>query len=150
MSIYTEITTGPLAVELGPSVINHDFSTIANALNRKDIEVYGKLTVHDVKQYISLLGLRLPMLDSTTLSCREFNMALADFTESGFDLSNPIILGKITATLDAVVAEPLIPDFTETNKLTILSFGKKMISRAEQLGLAINENDISNAIHEVL
>jgi hypothetical protein len=46
-----------------------------------------------------------------------------------------MILGKFTQVLDGLVAEDLIPDFTEVHKLTILSLADTLISRAEQAGL---------------
>lgn len=142
MSLQTELTTGPLAAELVPLIAAGDDGAIVAVLNRRDMVVPGNLRVHDVKQYISLIGLRLPLMDSTTPACREFNTALEDFKDSGFDLFTPMILGKITQVMDALIAETLIPDFTETTKLTLLSLGNKTISRAEQLGLSITEVDV--------
>lgn len=144
--LYDELTKGPLAEELAPLILSRMDLQIYNIMNRKDILIYGKLLVHDVKQYISLLGLRIPILDSTALSCREFNLALDDFKESGFDLSNPYIYTKIVQVLDALVAEPLIPDFTEENKLFILSIGQKLVSRADIIGVA-SLNQISDALN---
>lgn len=146
VDLTDEFTNGPLAAELAPLIAASDFVGILNVLNRKDIAVLGKLTVHDVKQYISLLGLRLPILDSTATSCREFNMALEDFKESGFSLDIPMINQKIVAVLDALVAEVMIPDFTEEHKLTLLSLGNKLISRAEQLGITITFTDVLTSI----
>lgn len=146
MDLTEELTSGPLSAELQPLIEQSDYAGILAALNRKDIEAYGNLSVHNVKRYISLIGLRLPILDSTQPSCREFNLALDDFKETGFDLATPQILGKITAVLDDLVAETLIPDFTEEHKTALLSFGIKMISRAEQLGINPTIRDISETI----
>lgn len=141
-----ELITGPLASQLAPLIESGDDGAIAVLLNAKNITVPGNLKVHDVKQYISLIDLRLPILDSVADACRQFNLALEDFNESGFDLSNPLIAGKITQVLDALVAETLIPDFTETNKLTILSLGNKLISRADQLGITVSNIDVRKEI----
>jgi hypothetical protein len=146
IDLLDEFTNGPLADELAPLIQSADYDGILAILNRKDITVYGNLSVHNVKRYVSLIGLRLPILDSTQLSCREFNLALEDFKDSGFDLSNPYILAKITAVLDALVAENLIPDFTEEHKLALLSFGNKLISRVEQLGINPTRQDIATTI----
>ncbi|MDD4242744.1 MAG: hypothetical protein PHG08_00390 [Bacilli bacterium] len=144
--LYDELTKGPLAEELAPLILSRMDLQIYNIMNRKDILIYGKLLVHDVKQYISLLGLRIPILDSTASSCREFNLALDDFKESGFDLANQYIFAKIVQVLDSLVAEPLIPDFTEENKLFILSIGQKLVSRADIIGGA-SLNQISDALN---
>lgn len=148
LDLLDEFSNGPLAAELAPLIQSTDFAGILAVLNRKDITVYGNLSVHNVKRYVSLIGLRLPILDSTQPSCREFNLALEDFKDSGFDLSNPYVLAKITAVLDALVAETLIPDFTEEHKLALLSFGNKLISRAEQMGITVSITDIAKTIFE--
>lgn len=146
IDLTDEFINGPLAVELQPLIEQADYEGILATLNRKDITAYGNLSVHNVKRYISLIGLRLPILDSTQLSCREFNLALEDFKETGFDLSVPQILGKITTVLDDLVAELLIPDFTEEHKVALLSFGNKLISRVEQLGISPTRYDIATTI----
>jgi hypothetical protein len=130
--------------ELQPFILDGNDGAILDILNRKDISVNGKLSVHDIKQYVSLVGLRLQINDSTSQSCRELAMALEDFKESGFDLSVSYILYKVNLILDDLVAEATMPDFTETHKQTILSFGTKKISRSEQLGLQITMQDVIN------
>lgn len=148
IDLSEELTTGPLSSELLPYIETKNFDAILAAFNRKDIAIRGKLTVHDVKQYISLLGLRIVFLDSTSLACREFNLALSDFSQSGFDLSIQPIYDKIVSVLDAIVLESTIPEFTEENKNILLSFGNKLVSRAEQLGIEITIDDITNAIFD--
>lgn len=148
INLTEELATGPLATEIIPYIASNNFEAILNCFNRKDIPVKGKLTVHDVKQYVSLLGLRIVFLESDSLACKEFNLALNDFAMSGFDLFIPPIYDKICAVLDAIVAESTIPQFTEENKWTLLSFGNKLLSRAEQLGLELTIDDITNALYD--
>jgi hypothetical protein len=145
--LSNELFSDPLALGYALFIADGNHRAIDNILQRKDIVVAGNLSVHDIKQYISIIGLRLPIIDSTTISCREFNIAIEDFKESGFNLANPLILGKITQVLDDLVAEPMIPDFTETHKLTLLSLGNKTISRAEQLGIDCSLLAISTALN---
>lgn len=78
----------------------------------------GKLTSHDIRQHLMLVDLLLPIEASTQPSCVAATRALEVFPV--FDLSNPMIMAKFSAVLDGLVAEPLIPDFTEEHKLTIL------------------------------
>lgn len=59
IDLSEELTTGPLSSEILPYIETKNFDAILAAFNRKDIAIRGKLTVHDVKQYISLLGLRI-------------------------------------------------------------------------------------------
>lgn len=143
-ALAAELTTGPLAAEIAPFIAGRNYGAIAGILNRKDILVRAVLHSHDIKQYLSLIGLRLPIKDSIANSCREATLALEDF--ESFDLSNPMILAKFTAILDGLVSEILIPDFTETHKLTLLSMSDKLISRAEQVGVSATENSVMSDI----
>jgi hypothetical protein len=144
MSLYDELTNGPLAAEIAPFILAGNDGAISAILNRKDIVGNGQLQAHDIKQYLSLIGLRLAIKDSNTPSCREATLALDDF--DSFDLSNSIILAKFTVILDGLVADELIPDFTETHKLTVLALSQKLISRAEQLGLDCSILAIAKAL----
>lgn len=150
INLIEELTTGPLATELAPYIAIADedsLKTIKEIFERKDIVVPGNLSVHDIKQYISLLKLRLAILDSTTMPCREFNTAIEDFKDSGFDLSNELIYNRVVEVLDGLISdETLVPAFTETNKAILLSLGNKVVSRAEQLGVNISITDLVTAI----
>ena len=142
--LQIELTTGVLAGEIAPYIISGNDAAIVEIMNRRDITVTGVLSSHDIKQYLSLVGLRLPIMDSSAPTCREATQALTDFEV--FSLDNPTILAKFTAILDGLVAETLIPDFTETHKATILYLANKQISRAEQLGMIIDITSIANAL----
>lgn len=145
-ALYDELTTGPLAEQIAPLIAAGDDEGIAVLLNTRDISAPGNLAVHDIKKYISLIGLRLPILDSQADSCRQFNLALEDFKESGFDLGDPMIAGKVGQVLDALVAETSVTNFTEEHKATILSLANKQISRAEQLGIRADQSTVSKAL----
>lgn len=144
MDLLPELQQGPLAVEIAPLLASADCEGIYNALHRKDIQAYGSIASHDIKQYLSLERLRIPIRDSTALSCREATQAMADFPV--FDLSNPLILATFEAILDGLVAEEMIPDFTETHKLTLLAMATKLVSRADQIGQPITIEDVRNAV----
>lgn len=142
--LHDEMVTGVLSVEIAPLVTAGDVEGILAALTRKDISVYGKVSSHDIKQYFSLIGLRLPIINSTSPTCKEVTQALIDFDT--FDLSIPMILVKFTAILDGLVADTIIPTFTETDKATILGMANVVISRIDQLGIKISEYDIKKEI----
>lgn len=148
IDLTEELLNGPLSSEFTNYIAINDIDSILSAFNRKDNIVRGKLTVHDVKQYISLLSLRTVFLDSTSLACREFNLALQDFLISGFDLSIQPIYNKIVSVLDAIVAESTIPQFTEEHKNILLSLGNRIVSRTEQLGVEITYEDIYNTLFD--
>lgn len=144
MSLNNELTTGPLAAEISPFVATGNDGAIYEAMHRKDIAAKGVLPSHNIKQYLSLIGLRLPIKDSTAASCREASQALDDF--DSFNLANPMILAKFTAILDGLVSEPLIPDFTETHKLTLLAMADVLVSRSDQLGYPVTVELIAQAL----
>jgi len=143
-SLADELTTGPLAAEIAPFIAPGDDVAIVEVMNRKDIDAKGVLKSHDIKQYLSLVGLRLPIIDSGQMSCREATQALEDF--DSFDLSNSMVLARFTSILDGLVTETLLPDFTETHKLTILAMAEKKISRAEQLKIDCSMQSIATAL----
>jgi hypothetical protein len=132
-TLLEELTTGPLAAELAPHIAAGADGVVAAILNRADIPAKGKVLSHDIRQYLMLVDLLIAIESSAQPSCVAAKRALEVFPI--FDLSNPMILGKFTQVLDGLVAEELIPDFTETHKLTILGLADTLISRAEQAGL---------------
>lgn len=140
MALIDELTTGPLAAEIAPFIESGDDGAILAILNRKDIASPGRITAHDIKQYFSLIGVRIPIMDSSAPSCREVTVALEDFPV--FALTIPEVYAHFVAVLDALVAETLIPDFTETDKQTILYLASTQVSRAEQAGISVTAVDI--------
>lgn len=141
--LATELSTGPLAQEIAPHLASGNDGAIYGILTRKDIERLGRISAHDIKQYFSLIDLRLPILDSTAPSCRAVTLALEDFPI--FDLTIPEVQTKFVSMLDALVAETLIPDFTETHKNTILYLATETVSRADQLKLNVSIENIAQA-----
>jgi len=133
MSLAEELTSGPLAEELAPHIAAGADGVCAAILNRADIPAKGKVLSHDIRQYLMLVDLLIAIESSAQPSCVAAKRALEVFPI--FDLSNPMILGKFTQVLDGLVAEELIPDFTEEHKAVILSLADTLISRAEQAGL---------------
>jgi hypothetical protein len=132
-TLADELTSGPLAEELAPHIAAGNDGECAAILNRADIPAKGKVLSHDIRQYLMLVDLLIAIEASPQPACVAAKRALEVFPI--FDLSNPMILGKFEQVLDGLVEEDLIPDFTETHKLTILSLADTTISRAEQAGL---------------
>jgi len=132
-TLAEELTSGPLAAELAPHITAGADGVVAAIINRKDIAAKGTVASHDIRQYLMLVDLLIAIEASPQPACIAAKRALEVFPI--FDLSNPMILGKFTQVLDGLVAETLIPDFTETHKAVILSLADTLISRAEQAGL---------------
>lgn len=145
MLLLTEIQNGPLAAELLPYVQEGNHTAIANIFNRKDITADGKVSAHDIQQYLMLMDLLLPIETSSADSCKVATRALTLFPT--FDTSNPLIKAKLIQVLSGLVAETLIPDFTEDHKTVILSLALINISRAEQLGIyPVTHSDVALAL----
>lgn len=145
MSILSdELTTGPLAAELAPLIAEGNDGAIYDALHRKDIVTDGSVTAHDIQQYLMLCDLLIPVEESTAASCKTATRALALFPV--FNTQIPEVKSKLISVLDGLVAEVLIPDFTETHKATILAMAQTVVSRAEQLGISPSVQDIAQAL----
>lgn len=144
MSLLDELTTGPLAAELAPLIAAGDDGAIYAALHRKDIVTDGSVTAHDIQQYLMLCDLLIPIEESTAASCKTATRALSLFPV--FRTNIPEVKAKLISVLDGLVAETLIPDFTETHKATILAMAQTTVSRAEQIGVNPTIQDIAQAL----
>lgn len=144
MDLYDELTSGPLASELAPHIAAGNDGAIFDILHRKDIPSKGKVTAHDIRQYLMLNDLLLPIEASNALSCLATKRALEVFPI--LDLSIPAVLSKFEQVLDGLVAETLIPDFTEQHKTDLLSLGDILVSRADQIGEYITIESIAQAL----
>ena len=112
--IRTAINADPAILALVP-----DTQAIADALSAGRTKI-GEVTAHNIRQYLTLIGLLIPIEDATAMSCREAARVLEIFPI--IDLANPMIAGKFNQVLTDLVDETLLPDFTEEHKQTILSF----------------------------
>lgn len=144
MTLHDELTIGPLAAELAPLVADGNDGAILEVLNRKDIPAKGKVSAHDIQQYLMLHDLLLTIESSQTLSCIATKRALEIFPR--FDLSNPIILAKFDQILTGLEQDTLFPDFTTQHKADLLAMGDVLISRAEQLDITPTITDIAQAL----
>ena len=139
--LYTELTTGPLKDEIAPYIETGNDGAIYEILHRKDINVLGIISSHDICQYFMLTDVLLPIEASTSPACKVANRALELFPE--FDLAIPYVAAKFAAILDALIAENMI---TQEHKQTILVIATKKISRALQLGMEISITEIAQAL----
>jgi len=139
-----ELTEGPLAAELAPLITMGDDAGIVTALNRKDIPSAGRITSHDIRQYLMLHDLLLAIEHSNTPTCIATKRALEVFPVFALDIS--YIYAKFVQVLDGLVAETQIPDFTAQHKTELLGLAATTVSRAEQLGIYVTNKDVINVI----
>lgn len=142
--LYDELVSGPLAAEIAPHIASGDDGAIFAILSRRDRPGKQSISTHDIKQYLSLRGLRLPIKESTAPACKEASLALEDFDT--FDCNNPIILAKLNDVLNGLVSAPLEPAFIEADKAAILALGDTLISRLDQLSIRVSISDIATAL----
>jgi hypothetical protein len=142
-TLIDELTTGPLSQEIAFDLSQGNDGAVLAVLQRKDVQRLGKITAHDIKQYLSLIDVRIPIMESSAPACKAVTLALEDFPV--FDLTIPMVQVKFIALLDALVAEPLIPDFTEEHKATLLTIATEQISRLDEVGLNVTAQDIAQA-----
>jgi hypothetical protein len=113
-------------------------------LNAKTIMIKKPIHTRDIKKYLMLVDLLIPIEQSTAQSCQVAKRSLELFDT--FDIADPVVLTKLTTVLDDLVAEVLIPDFTVTHKMTILAMGDGMTSWADQNWFGdVTLTDIANA-----
>lgn len=99
-----------------------DTQAIADALSAGRT-VVGKLTAHDIRQYLMLVDLLLPIEAADSPACKAATRALDVFPV--FDLSQPLIADKFAQVLEGLVADTSVPGFDESNKTAILAMANQ-------------------------
>jgi len=141
MTLLDEIQARP---ELQQYVDSGNDTAIVEFFNAKKVDAKGVIQSHDIRRYLSLEDLRLAIKEGSSEACKRTTLALEDF--EFFDCSNPVILAKLDSVLSGLVADALVPDFTEQDKAIILSLANVKISLAEQLGLTVNYETVAEAL----
>lgn len=144
MTLHDELTIGPLAAELAPLIADGNDGAILAVLNRKDIPAKGKVSAHDIQQYLFVAKVLLTIESTNTPSCAAAKRALELFPI--FDLSYPEILESFIEVLTGLENDHLVPAFTAEHKAHLLSLGDVLISRAEQLGITPTIEQIAQAL----
>ena len=102
---------------------------IYDAIHLKNITVKVPISVHDVKQYMMLKSVWLPIKTSADDIAVLAMDALEEFEQ--FDVRNPDILITLTGILDGLVIA--IPEFLDVpHKQDVLAMGDKKISIVER------------------
>ncbi len=145
MLLSNELVNGPLATEIAPFIASGNDGVIADILNRKDIVVSGVVSSHDIRMYLMLHDLLIPIESSQSVACQAAKRALEVFPT--FDLSNATIFEKFNQILNGLrLDELLLPRFTLAHGAELIALADKKISRAEQLGMTITDLDIRREI----
>lgn len=104
-----------------------------DALTTKNISTAQPIQKADIREYLRVTGSWLQVKRSISDAAE---LAMDSITEQGdYDVSNALVLAKLTEVLNGVVDDGLVPDFDAGDRDAILSLGTRFISRAEELGL---------------
>lgn len=121
-----------LKAELDAGGYDPDDHIAADQLNEKSVSAKQPISTSDIKKYMLLNDLWLPIEASAGTAAKVSLKALELFDE--FNVDEPPVLSKLTQMLDGLIAASLI---SAADKTAILSMGDTLISRAEELGLPV-------------
>ena len=103
---------------------------VRKAALESDVVIKISLSSHDIKKYLMMSGVWLPIKKSTSDNAEIAIDSLTEFTD--FDVSDSAVLAVLVSVLDGLVVD--VTEFTEVHKSTILSFGDSTTSWAKQNG----------------
>jgi len=140
-AIKQELTADPIGVGYASMTDQQ----AADALSARNRVRKRPLPTHEIKKYMVLNDLWLPIKQSTTAEAQIALDALATF--EFFDVADAatgaLVEAKLTSILDGLIAKGLI---TATHKTDILAMANEPISRAEDLGFSpVTPVDVAKA-----
>lgn len=145
MTLYNELTTGPLAAEIAPHIETGNDGAIVEILNRRDIPSYGWITAADLNTWFALhnaeyINVKTLAMDTQSPFYAAANALLNCLSGSVGENALNLAAPEITAFVDSW------PFVDQQSKTDLLAKGQKMISRAEQLGITVSENAVAVAL----
>jgi hypothetical protein len=146
MALLDELTTGPLAAELAPLLADGDDTAIYNVLHRADITVNGAIAVNDFAIWAASTGLRAAIADhadNIASPLRSIALTLLDLLQG--NLAPNLDFGN-AANVTMLEAWVTAGALTEAQRDELLTLSQKLISRAQQAGIAATLTDIRQAI----
>lgn len=146
MSLYDELTAGPLAAEIAPHITSGDDNAILGILNRKDIPAHGKVSTNEFVIWAAANGQRAVIEDTASdiaSPLRSVAIALQDFVRG--NLVQGLDFGR-AETLAMAQAWQAAGKMTQAQYDELLALSAILISRADQLGYQITENSIAVAL----
>lgn len=145
MTLYEELTTGPLAAEIAQHIADRNDAAIFALLSKKDISVTGAVTIDVFSSWATLTKMRSAIQDhaaNPASPLRDMALTLIDFfgkpRDTFIDFGNPDNIYMLNIWVVAGVLS--IPQ-----RDVLLAKATKLVSRADQLGVSIA--DISSALN---
>lgn len=147
MALYNELTTGPLSSEIAQYITSGNDGAIFDILNRKDIPVNSSVNINTFAIWCASTGMRASIQDqanNVNSPLRSIALTLLDLLQGNLnppalDLSNSINVAMVEAWVTAGL-------LTSVQRDELLNLSKKLISRAEQLGIVVTIENIANAL----
>ena len=115
-----------------------DYNAAFTAMSAETVTKDKDIQVADIKAYLTLVGKRLAIEESTDISAKTARLSFADF-ESYRLTENPAYLVQLTSVLDALVSDGLID---AGDKTAILALGQD----SEPKWKGLKPGHIQNAI----
>lgn len=146
MTLYDELTTGPLATELAEHIASGNDTAIAEILNRKDIDFIDSITIDEFSIWAAKTGMRAIIqdhADNINSPLRSIALTLIDFLVKPRDT---IIRFNLPANMEMLNAWVTAGILKDTYKNDLLKLSTKQISRAEQLNLVVSLEAIRREI----
>ena len=148
-SLLEELTTGPLATELAPLITAGADGAILAVLNRRDIETLGTIKTNPFVIWAAKTGQRAVIEDTASNPLdplRSIALSLQDLVRGNLDQGLDFSITDTSAMADTWLAagkmtQPMYED--------LMALATVIISRAEQLGINLSENDIAVARMEI-
>lgn len=147
MTLYDELTTGPLAAEIAPHLPTGNDGAIVGILNRKDIPAYGWITAADLSTWCALHNEEYLNIESLASNNQSpfyaaakmlLNCLSGAIGENAINLAAPEVMALVNSW-------PFV-DQTGAAKAALLAKGQKLVSRAEQLGIRVSDTDVRREI----
>lgn len=144
--LLTEFTTGPLANEIAPHIVSGNDGAIYDIMHRRDISVNGVISTNAFAIWAAKNGQRAVIQDTADDkldALRSVALTLLDLLRGnltqGLDMAN-------TDNLTLADVWTAAGKMTGQQKQSLLDLSKKLISRAEQLGIQCTVADIAQAL----
>lgn len=144
--LIDELTTGPLAAEIAPHITAGSDGAIADILNRKDIQVYSKLTVGAFADWLAVTGLRSAVEDhaaNPVSPLRANALSILDLLRGSHEYQIDFGEASKQALLQAWETNG---DITLAQQQVMLTKSQAKISRADQLGITVTALDVAKAL----
>jgi hypothetical protein len=147
MTLYEELTTGILAEQIAPYIISGNDGEINRLLTEQNISVNGSVSVNTFAIWCAETGMRAVITDQAvnpasplrSIALTLLDLLQGNLTPASLDLS----IAQNVDMLHVWVTAGLL---TTAQEQELILLSKKLISRAEQLGIDCSITEIAKSL----